>query len=203
LSNPTPTRKRLTRPARRELIERAATEVFAERGYHGASIDEIARRSGVTPPVVYDHFESKRDLHRRLLERHRDDLLSLWDRSLPGDDAPEVMVPRAIEAWARYVQDNPYAVKLFFRETTGDPEMRAFHDEVQAQARAALVPIMARVAGGGDDAALEMAVEILRSGLTGLAIWWYDHPDVPREQVVTVALGVVWLGLKPREGTSP
>jgi len=203
LSHPIPTRKRLTRPARRELIERAATEVFAERGYHGASIDEIARRSGVTPPVVYDHFESKRDLHRRLLERHRDDLLSLWDRSLPGDDAPEVMVPRAIEAWARYVQDNPYAVKLFFRETTGDPEMRAFHDEVQAQARAALVPIMGRVAGGGDEAALEMAVEILRSGLTGLAIWWYDHPDVPREQVVAVALGVVWLGLKPREGTSP
>jgi AcrR family transcriptional regulator len=193
----------MTGAARREVIERAATELFSERGYHGASIDEIARRSGVTPPVVYDHFASKRDLHARLLERHRDDLLGLWDEYLPGDGTPEEMVPRAIEAWARYVEANPYAVKMFFRETTGDPEMRALHDEVQAQGRAALVPIMARVTGGGDEAALEMAVEIVRSGLTGLAIWWYEHPEVPREQVVAAALGVVWLGLKPREAGSP
>ena len=51
------------------MIERAATQVFAERGYQGAGMDEIARRSGVTPPVLYDHFDSKLDLHRRLLER--------------------------------------------------------------------------------------------------------------------------------------
>ena len=56
------TRQRLSAEARRELIEQAAGEVFADRGYHGASIDEIARRSGVSPPVVYDHFESKQDL---------------------------------------------------------------------------------------------------------------------------------------------
>src|SRR5207247_8425364 len=63
-------RKRLTAAARREVIERAATELFAERGFHGASMEEVARRSGVSVPVVYDHFESKRALHRRLLERH-------------------------------------------------------------------------------------------------------------------------------------
>ena len=56
--------------ARRGVIEAAATEVFAERGYQAATIDEIARRSGVSAPVVYDHFESKADLHARLLERH-------------------------------------------------------------------------------------------------------------------------------------
>jgi AcrR family transcriptional regulator len=64
------TRKRLTAAARREVIAAAATELFAERGYQRASIEEIARRSGVTPPVVYDHFASKRDLYRDLLERH-------------------------------------------------------------------------------------------------------------------------------------
>ena len=56
-------KKRLSAEARREVIEQAASEVFAEHGYHGASIDEIARRSGVSPPVVYDHFESKKALH--------------------------------------------------------------------------------------------------------------------------------------------
>ncbi len=51
-------RKRLSAHERRELIEAAASELFAQRGYTATSIDEIARRSGVTAPVVYDHFAS-------------------------------------------------------------------------------------------------------------------------------------------------
>jgi AcrR family transcriptional regulator len=56
------TRKRMPAAERREVIVSTATEVFSERGYDGASIDEIARRSGVSAPVVYDHFASKQDL---------------------------------------------------------------------------------------------------------------------------------------------
>ena len=67
---------------RRELIEQAATSVFAERGYLGASIDEISRRAGVSAPVIYDHFESKLDLYRRLLERTRNELLEVWREHL-------------------------------------------------------------------------------------------------------------------------
>ena len=74
----TPPRRRLPAAERRELIEQAATRVFAEHGYAGASIDEIARRSGVSPPVVYDHFASKLALFTRLLERTRDELLAMW-----------------------------------------------------------------------------------------------------------------------------
>jgi len=94
-------RKRLTGSARREVIESAAMDVFAERGYHGASIDEIARRSGVTPPVIYDHFESKAALHRRLLERTRDDLLAMWRANLGGTGTLEQQVAQAFDAWAR------------------------------------------------------------------------------------------------------
>jgi len=41
-----------------------------------------------------------------------------------------------------------------------------------------------------------MAAEVIRSGLTGLAIWWADHPDVPRERIVTTAINAVWIGLE-------
>jgi len=83
---------------RREVIERAASEVFAERGYHGASLDEICRRSGVTPPVLYDHFASKLDLHKHLLERTRDELLQVWREHLAGDEPAAVRIPRALDA---------------------------------------------------------------------------------------------------------
>jgi AcrR family transcriptional regulator len=191
----------MTADARREVIETAAAAVFAERGYHGASIDEICRRSGVTAPVLYDHFASKLALHKRLLERTRDELLEMWRGSLPGDEPAEERIPRAIDAWARYVEEHPYAPRMFFNETTGDPEVEAIHREVRAQAVAALGAILGREPGaeniaGADREALEMATEVMRAGLAGLAIWWSQHPHVPREQIVATAVNVIWIGFE-------
>jgi AcrR family transcriptional regulator len=202
LSSDTPSqrsRKRLTAEARREVIERAAAEVFAERGYHGASIDEICRRAGVTPPVLYDHFASKLELHTRLLERTRDELLQLWRESLAGEDPVEERVPRAVEAWAAYVQEHPYVPRLFFLETTGDPEVDAIHREIRAQATTDLGVIVGREAGlsgPGERLANEMAAEVVRAGLAGLAVWWNHHPEVSREQIVDTAINVLWIGLE-------
>jgi AcrR family transcriptional regulator len=195
-------RKRLTAAARREVIERAALDVFAERGYHGASMDEIARRSGVTPPVVYDHFDSKLALHKRLLERTRDELLEMWREHLAVDHPAEERIPRALGAWATYVQEHPYAPRMFFHESTGDPEIAAYHRKVRAQATAALGAILGRepgaehLAGGADPQTLEMAAEVIRGGLTALAVWWSEHPDVPREQIVATAVNAVWIGFE-------
>lgn len=192
----------MTAEARREVIERAALELFAERGYHRASIDEIAMRSGVTPPVVYDHFASKLHLYKRLLERTRDELLEMWRTHLAGDEPAEQRIPRALDAWARYVEQHPFAPRVFFIETTGDPEVRAIHREVQDQARVALGAILGsepgaeRIAGSADQEALEMAAEVIRAGLTGLAIWWSEHPDVPRERIVATAVNALWIGLE-------
>jgi AcrR family transcriptional regulator len=182
--------------ARREVIELAATELFAERGYQGASIDEIARRSGVSAPVVYDHFASKQDLHRRLLERHRDELVALWREHLLTDEPPERRIPRAIDAWARYVETHPYAWKLLFRETTGDPAAQAVHRDVLAGSRALLAPLVAAQPGGDRLGDAEMAAELIRSALTGLALWWQEHPDVTREQIVATAMNVLWIGFE-------
>jgi AcrR family transcriptional regulator len=195
-------RRRLTAAARREVIERAATEVFGERGYGGASIDEIARRSGVSGPVVYDHFASKSDLHRRLLERTRDELLAMWREHLFTDEPAEERIPRALDAWARYVESHPYAARMFFQETTGDAEVQAVHRRIQREGQAALGGILGHepgaehLAGAAEAQALEMAAEVMRSGLTGLAIWWQEHPDVPREQIVATAVNVLWIGFE-------
>jgi AcrR family transcriptional regulator len=194
-------RQRLSAAERREVIERAATEVFAEHGYQGASMDEIARRSRVSAPVVYDHFSSKLDLHRRLLERTRDELLEMWRTELSPDEPAEVRIPRALDAWARYVESHPYAARMYFQEPSGDAAARAVHEEVRAPARAALALILAAEPGaegigGGGEPAMEMAAEVMRSALTGLAIWWIDHPEVPRERIVETAVNALWIGFE-------
>lgn len=188
--------------SRRAAIEAAATDVFAERGYRGASIDEIARRSGVTPPVLYDHFASKRDLYRGLLERHFADLRRIWRKNLPGDAPARERVARSVDAWFAYIEVHPFAGRMLFRDTSGDPEVAALHEQVAANSRAALLPLFAagpdavRIGDTSSGVGLEMSWVVLRGVLQGLAVWWAEHPEVPREQVVATAMNGLWLGLE-------
>jgi AcrR family transcriptional regulator len=203
LSNATRTggaRRRMTAAARREVIEAAATELFAQRGYHGAAMEEIAQRSGVSVPVVYEHFASKKELHRRLLERHFSELRALWREQLRHEGAPSERVPQMLDAWFGYVQEHPYAWRMLFADTTGDAEVQALHREIAAQSRALLVPLLAgqpgstRIAGSAQLESLDMLWEVLRAVLQGLALWWYDHQQVARERIVATAMNALWIG---------
>lgn len=139
--------------------------------------------------MVYDHFSSKAELHRRLLERHRDELIAVWRANLLTDETAETRVPRAIDAWARYVESHPYAWKLLFRETAGDPEAAAVHRSVLEGSRALLAPLVPEIPG-------EMAAELVRAGLIGLALWWQEHPETTREEIVATAMNVLWVGFE-------
>ena len=193
-------RKRLSAAQRRETIEDAATELFAECGYQGASIDEIARRSGVSPPVLYDHFASKQELYRSLLERHFAELRGVWRENFVGEDPPAQRVARSFDAWFAYIESHPFAGRMLFRDTTGDPRIEAMHQEVAASSRAAIMGLFAgqpeveKVIGPEVEQGLEMAWIVMRGVLQGLAMWWYEHPQVPRERVVATAMNALWVG---------
>jgi hypothetical protein len=90
---------------------------------------------------------------------------------------------------------------MYFQEPTGDPAVRAVHSEVTGPAKAALGAILGAQQGGAniagaDPLELEMAAEVIRAGLTGLAIWWIDHPEVPREKIVETAINAMWIGFE-------
>jgi AcrR family transcriptional regulator len=195
-------RKRIGRAARRSLIEAAAAELFATRGYRGASIEEIARRSGVTPPVVYDHFESKLDLYQQLLERHFAELREVWRRHFSGDDPPRQRIARSLDAWFAYVEEHPFAGRVLFRDASADPEVAEVHAAVATNSRNAIMPLFAaepgaaELAGSIDGEGMEMVWVVLRGVLQGLAIWWTDNPGVPRERVVATAMNALWLGFE-------
>jgi AcrR family transcriptional regulator len=183
------------------VIELAATEVFAERGYHGASMDEIARRSGISAPVLYDHFESKKKLHRALLERHYADLREVWRENLPGDEPADVRIARSIDAWFAYVESHHYAWRMLFADTTGDPEVEAVRREVAGESRAAIRPMLADEPGseniaGADTESIDLSWEVMRAVLQGLALWWWEHQHVPREKIVQTAMNAIWVGFE-------
>src|ERR1700677_4714523 len=113
------------RPAneRRTRILAGAMRVFAERGYEGASMTEIARAGGVTAAVIYDHFASKQELHGALLEGQTDALLAHVGGAV-GSAGPESeqRMRVGVDAFFEFVEVNPFAWRLIFRDPSADPD---------------------------------------------------------------------------------
>jgi AcrR family transcriptional regulator len=179
------------------VIEDAASALFAEHGYGETRLEDIAAAAGVSKQLLYRHFRSKKELHMALLAKHRDAVLG---RLAAGMSRPGPLVDRirsTVDAWFAYVEENPYASSMLFRDTTGDPELQAFHRELHATARGANAALL-RAEPGLDipEERLEPIAEFIRSAITGLALWWGEHPDVPRAVLVEVTVDVLVGGLE-------
>src|SRR5260370_18052805 len=107
------TRRRLSAARRRDLIMQAAAGVFAEHGYHGASMTAIAAAAGIAPSVIYDHFSSKKALHLELLTRHARAMVEVTTRVPAGGSAEELM-RSSTEAFFSYVEQNRHARRMLF-----------------------------------------------------------------------------------------
>jgi AcrR family transcriptional regulator len=192
-----PTRRRLPSAERRAVIEEAAGELFGERGYAGIRLDEIAAAANVTKPVLYRHFDSKKALYLALLAAHAEKLPRFVDPAVTDEPLVE-RLPAILDGWFAYVEVHPYAWKMIFRDTTGDGDVQAFRQAVQDRARAVLVDLLrAQPDLSISRSKLEPAAELLRTGLAGLALWWIDHPEVPRAVLVELATRAIRGLLQP------
>lgn len=195
-------RQRLSAVERRELIRRGAMQAFAERGYEGASIGEIAQAAGITAAVIYDHFSSKAELQIELLERQTAELLGFVGGAL--QNAPEGLEERmqiGVDAFFRFVEEHSFAWRMLFRDPPSDPGVAAAYRRLDRQATVGITAFIEASAGealAGEDVpprAAEMFAEMLKNAQNGLASWWYEHPEVPREEIVQRLLQFCWTGL--------
>jgi AcrR family transcriptional regulator len=196
-------KRRLPAEERRALIAAAAAARFAESGYDATTLDEIAAAAGVTKPILYRHFGSKKELYRALLARHRDDLPSFLTAA--AEAGPEPTIEAILDDWLAYARRNSHGWRMLFRDRGGDAEIAALREETMRRAREVLVAWLAsRPAPRVPAAELEPTAEIIRAGLAGLVLWWIDRPDVPREHLVAAASRIVGpLAPAPHEQSLP
>jgi AcrR family transcriptional regulator len=200
MAGPAAPKRRMRAPARRARIVEAALETFAERGYEGASMGEIATAAGVTRPVLYDHFASKRELFLWLLRDQADALLTDAAGRITATGTAAERMRNTLDSFLASVQAHPFAWRLLLRESTGDPELVAEHrriSERDTQAiRGLLAPDIERAGIDPESPRAIAAVTLVVSGIVGMTLWWNEHPDVPRETLVDAAMDVLWSGLE-------
>jgi AcrR family transcriptional regulator len=202
-------KRRLKAPARRAVISQAATDLFARKGYDAVSMDEVARASGISRPVLYDHFDSKKDLYLQLLKTQRDQIVEHVAPQLRGEAPVDERLHNTLDAFFAFVQDHPFAWRTLFREAPADPDIAEAQRRLQSEANATMAltiagdPGVRALAERRGRVALEVAAELVGSALNGLARWWHDRPAIAREQLVSTAMDIFWIGFERiREGHS-
>jgi AcrR family transcriptional regulator len=198
-------RRRLAPADRRRLILEAATREFAEKGYERASMRSIARRAGVTTPVLYDHFPSKRALHVLLLEQHAESIRAHQGRER-GLPVGESLARALFDDFFEWVQANPYGWRMLFHDVPTDPEVATALREAQRSATAqiasfaALAPELRTAAGASRRRVEEITAHAIYGAVNALAAWWWEHQDVEASTLATIAYEVLWDGLRALSG---
>jgi AcrR family transcriptional regulator len=187
-------RRRMAPQQRRLVIVEAAGPLFAEFGYDGTRLDDVAAAAGVTKPVLYRHFVNKTSLYLALLERHRDDLGS-FAGAIPTSGTLDQRLQAVLEVWLDYVETHAYAWKMLFRDSGGGPQVQAFRLDVHERARATLVQLIRTLSVEPiPEHELEPIAELLSMGMASLVLWWIDDRAVSRNALLD-ALTRVWHGL--------
>jgi AcrR family transcriptional regulator len=186
------------------VILAAAEEVFAARGYHGASLDEIAQAAGISKALIYEHFASKRDLHASLLDAHVAEIFRRLQANAEAGTTGEQRLRGGIDAFLGFVEEHREAWRALFRDAT-DPEVADLLQRVQAQATGVIAALIAADPGARQDPSvsererelrIEMHAQLLSGAVQSLANWWHDRQDVARAEVVDRAMEFAWIGLE-------
>jgi AcrR family transcriptional regulator len=187
-------RRRLAAADRRAVILAGAKRLFAGRGYAATSIDDIAAASGVSKPVVYDHFDSKRALYFAVMRGLRDELVRGATEKLAGGKGAPQKLAAAITHYYRQVQRDPAIVEILFVQPRTEPDLAKEWQRLQDEALASLRPLARELVPALAPWKLQVALHLLHHGLNATAAAWPENASA--EDMAELVTSMLWSGLK-------
>jgi AcrR family transcriptional regulator len=194
----------MPRAERELLILDVSGQVFARRGYHLASMDDIAQLAEVSKPMLYTYFGSKEGLYLAYIERAGGELLERLVGAKPTDGSPASMLRARITEFLSFVEEHRDGWQVLFRElgsTRPFAERVAELRERIAGAIRVMVQESVSACSGQPATAADAIAHALVGAGESLANWWLDNPEVSREQVAAWYFGVVEAVVSGASGT--
>ncbi len=135
--------RRLTAHARRRQLFEVALSLFAEHGYAATTMDDIAESAGVTKPLVYQHFDSKRALYLELMDAVSRELVTRIVKATATADGPRQQVELGFAAYFELMVDSEPAFRLLYgRDAPDDFELGAALRRVEETIAQAIDPLI-------------------------------------------------------------
>ena len=189
----------MTGRERREQLVQVGRALFAEKGFDGTSIEEIAARAQVSRPVVYEHFGGKEGLYAVVVDREMSDLLNRLTSSLSAGH-PRALAEQAALALLTYIEEEADGFRILSRDSTAGAFSSLLND-IASQVEYVLVRQFSEHELNPKHAAMYAQMLVGMVALTGM--WWLEERKPKREEVAAHIVNLGWNGLahleaKPR-----
>ncbi len=182
----------------REYLLQAAAEVFAERGFHAATLDEVAAAAGFTKGAVYSNFKNKEDLFLALLEdAYAREMTALKDAMVGSDIPPEARLGDFVALIRGELQRVPNmgALNLEFQlYALRNPAARARMNELEQEdidAIAEIITAERQQRGIQDDEPAERTARIIVALFRGIAMMRTADPEAVGDELLEAAIAFV------------
>jgi AcrR family transcriptional regulator len=171
-------------------------EVFAKNSFHDTSMNDVAEAAGVTKPVLYQHFASKRDLFLQLLGEIGEQLRESIAKATADASGPRQQIELGFNAYFTFVAENQSAFTVLFGSRTRQDEEFALEalnvEHSVAQVVADLIDI--------DTLSLERKL-LLGNAIVGMAesachYWLGNDVDVDPTTLAAEVSQLAWAGLR-------
>ena len=188
-------RTRLPRAVREQQMLDAAVAVFSRRGFHAASMDEIAEVAGISKPMVYAYLGTKEELFVMCLHREGTRLMEAIAEAAHLDARPDEQLRGALHAFLGFVADHRDAWSVLYRQARGQETFTG----VLAHMRDRMIDVVAGLLGGTDPDTM-LAAHALVGACESVADWLVDNPDADAPTAAGRLMSLLWPGLR-RYGT--
>ena len=184
-------------PERRAQLLDVARKVFGASGFHGVSMDDVAREAGVTKPILYDHFNSKEELYLALLDA---DAASLEERVRAALTAPtgnRERIRQSFRVYFAFVDEHSGGFRLLMQETVGGEDLyRSKVGGVRDHIQREVTDLIVRESQGAVNSRDAETVALALVGMVEtVAQRDPGGPKQERERAVDVLVRLAWRGI--------
>ncbi|MER8157334.1 TetR/AcrR family transcriptional regulator [Streptomyces sp. NPDC094472] len=198
-----PRRVRMTGKERREQLLDIGRTLFAERGFEGTSVEEIAAKAGVSKPVVYEHFGGKEGLYAVVVDREMRRMLDMVTTSLTAGH-PRELCEQATFALLDYIEEYTDGFRILVRDSPVAQSTGTFASLISDIATQVEDILGLEFKARGFDAKLAPLYAQALVGMVALTgQWWLDVRKPKKAEVAAHLVNLAWHGLdglepKPR-----
>ncbi|MFC4913068.1 TetR/AcrR family transcriptional regulator [Actinomadura gamaensis] len=193
-----PRRRRMSRAERERQMLDVAEEVFGERGFRAASMDEIAERCGVSKPMLYEYFGSKDGLMLACMARSKAELFEATQQAMAGATTADEVLWRGMVAYFEFIGEHSRSFALLMQQPLEMPPSAAEAVEDTRRQQSGLIADVLRVyAPDAPEPTVLAYTEIIVGACERLALWRTAHPEVTAEDAARHMTDFCRQGLGP------
>jgi AcrR family transcriptional regulator len=185
---------RVPRAVREQQLLDIAEELFLERGYEATSIEDIARRAGVSRPIVYEHHGNKAAVYLACVRRARAALEQAIAQAAGGAADPQEQLLRGADAYFQILERDPRRWELLFGKTGVIGELGDDLAQERQRTVQTIADLLSAWANDLDPEQILAYANLISGAGEQLGRWWLANRHIPRATIAAYHAEFAWSG---------